>query len=140
MITFACSVPVDPKPSSPDPRKESGSVEPRGSPTSFPSLSRMEFILFGVCGVIVLAIVICVGVACARMRRKKKSLALSDAKYVAAAEHIDFGPERFSPRTASVSSTGSAATIMRQRSIRNRLESRLTQVIVIVFFISRVGF
>ena len=106
-------------------------------PTSSAPQYRLEIILFGVSSVIVVAVFICVGVVCARTRRKKKTLTLSVAKYAAPAEHVDFRQEGFSPRTASVSSsTGSAATIMRQRSMHNRLESRLT----LVRNISPVGF
>ena len=53
---------------------------------------------------------------------------LPDAKYDVAGESVVVEPQSFSRRTASVSSTGSAAALfMRQRSMRGRLESRLTQ-------------
>ena len=76
-----------------------------------------------------LVMVLCIIWCCVRMRKRKKTLKLPGAKYDVATERVAIEPQSFAPRTASVSSNGSAAALfMRQRSIRGRLESRLTQV------------
>lgn len=97
-----------------------------GSP---PVLSELEIILFAVGAFILIMIIIGIIFCWLRMRNKKKSRDLNgEVKYDAARESVAIEPQSFAPRTASVSSTGSAAMFMRQRSIRGRLESRLTQV------------
>lgn len=96
---------------------------------SQPGLSVLEIGLFAAGAFVV--IMVLVGVACCYMRFKKrrKTIKLPDAKYVVATEQVAIEQQSFTRRTASVSSTGSAAALfMRQRSIRGRLESRLTQV------------
>lgn len=95
-----------------------------------PELSALEIGLFsGGAFLIILLLIVCAGWYCVRLRKRKKSLELQEVKYNATEESVVIEqPQRFVPRTASVSSTGSAALFMRQRSFRNRLESRLTQV------------
>lgn len=93
-----------------------------------PILSPLEITLFGVGAFIfILLLIICAVVYCVRLRKRKKGLNL-DVKYDAVTEGAVIEPQRFVPRTASVSSTASALSLMRQRSFRSRLESRLTQV------------
>ena len=100
------------------------------SSDSPPVLSELEVILFAVGGFILIVIFITIIFCWLRMRNKKKSRDLNgEVKYDVARESVAIEPQSFAPRTASVSSTGStAAMFMRQRSIRGRLESRLTQV------------
>lgn len=95
-----------------------------------PELSALEIGLFsGGALLIILLLIVPAGWYCVRLRKRKKSLELQEVKYNATEESVVIEqPQRFVPRTASVSSTGSAALFMRQRSFRNRLESRLTQV------------
>lgn len=93
-----------------------------------PILSPLEITLFGVGAFIfILLLIICAVIYCVRLRKRKKSRNL-DVKYDVVTEGAVIEPQRFAPRTASVSSTASALSLMRQRSFRSRLESRLTQV------------
>ena len=100
-------------------------VVTEGSP---PFLSQLEIILFGVGGFVIIVICICALCCFARVKKRRGTIKLPDAKYDVATERVAIEPQSFAPRTASVSSTGSAALFMRQRSMRGRLESRLTQV------------
>ena len=94
-----------------------------------PILSPLEITLFGVGAFIfiLLLLIICAVIYCVRLRKRKKSRNL-DVKYDVVTEGAVIESQRFAPRTASVSSTASALSLMRQRSFRSRLESRLTQV------------
>lgn len=93
-----------------------------------PILSPLEITLFGVGAFIfILLLIICAVIYCVRLRKRKKSRNL-DVKYDVVTEGAVIESQRFAPRTASVSSTASALSLMRQRSFRSRLESRLTQV------------
>lgn len=66
---------------------------------------------------------------CFRRGRQKRTHNIPDAKYDVPAEVVTVEPRSFVRRTPSTSSTGSAAAfLMRQRSFRQRLESRLMQV------------
>lgn len=98
------------------------------SSDSPPVLSQLEIILFAVGSFILILLGIGVVCFCVRVRNRRKSLKLQEVKYDVAGESVVIEPQSFAPRTASVSSTGSAALFMRQRSIRSRLGSRLTQV------------
>lgn len=99
------------------------------SSDSPPVLSQLEIILFAVGAFILIVLLIGVVCICVRVRNRRKSIKLREVKYDVARESVVIEPHSFAPRTASVSSTGSAAALfMRQRSVRSRLESRLTQV------------
>ena len=101
----------------------------RTAPSDPPVLTPLEIGLFAAGAVIMIVLVIVVVCVCVHVKKRRKSIKLPDAKYDAARESVVIEPQSFVPRTASVSSTGSAAALfMRQRSIRGRLESRLTQV------------
>ena len=102
---------------------------PRNAPSDPPLLTSLEIGLFVAGAAIMIVLVIVVVCVCIHVKKRRKSMKLPDAKYVAGTESVVIEPQSFAPRTASVSSTGSAAAfIMRQRSFRGRLESRLTQV------------
>lgn len=102
---------------------------PRNSPSDPPVLTPLEIGLFAAGAVIMVVLVIVVVCVCVHVKKRRKSIELPDAKYDAVGESVIIEPQSFAQRTASVSSTGSAAALfMRQRSIRGRLESRLTQV------------
>lgn len=96
-----------------------------------PILSTLEIVLFSVGAVfLTLLLIICAVWYCVRLRKRKKrfNVDIPDVKYDAVREGVAIESQRFAPRTASVSSTASALSLMRQRSVRGRLESRLTQV------------
>ncbi|PFX15764.1 Fibroblast growth factor receptor 1 [Stylophora pistillata] len=96
-----------------------------------PILSTLEIVLFSVGAVfLTLLLIICAVWYCVRLRKRNKrfNVDIPDVKYDAVREGVAIESQRFAPRTASVSSTASALSLMRQRSVRGRLESRLTQV------------
>ncbi|XP_015758535.1 PREDICTED: fibroblast growth factor receptor 4-like [Acropora digitifera] len=71
-----------------------------------------------------------------RRGRQKGTHNIPDAKYDVPAEGVTVEPRSFVRRTPSTSSTGSAAAfLMRQRSFRQRLESRLMQVRILCMLI-----
>ena len=101
---------------------------PRNAPSDPPVFTPLETGLFVAGAFIILVLIITIVCVCVHVKKRRKSMKLPDAKYDAVAESVTIEPQSFAQRTASVSSTGSAAAFMRQRSIRGRLESRLTQV------------
>ena len=102
---------------------------PRHAPLNPPLLSPLEIGLFVAGAFIIILLTTVVVCVCIYLKKRRKSMKLPDAKYDVARESVVIEPQSFSQRTASVSSTGSAAALfMRQRSMRGRLESRLTQV------------
>ena len=98
------------------------------APSDPPLLTPLEIGLFVAGSIIVTGLTVVVVCVCIYVKKRRKSMKLPDAKYDVAEESVVVEPQSFSRRTASVSSTGSAAALfMRQRSMRGRLESRLTQ-------------
>ena len=94
-----------------------------------PLLTSLEMGLFGAGAAVIIVLITVVVCVCIYVKKRRKSMKLPDAKYDVARESVVIEPQSFAQRTASVSSTGSAAAfLMRQRSMRGRLESRLTQV------------
>lgn len=119
-------------PPTPDPSpKTSNHGSTRPLPSGGSTLTRTEFSdleigLLAAAGGLML-LVVYIAWCCVRSRKQKRTLELPDAKYEVPMERVTIEPRSF-VRTSSVSSTGSAAAFLRQRSFRNRLESRLTQV------------
>ena len=105
-----------------------------GSLNTQPMLSNLEIGLFaGVGGILMLGLLGFIIWCCIRFRKRKKTVKLPNAKCDVPTERVTIEPQSFTARTPSVSSTGSAAAfLMRQRSIRGRLESRLTQVRILL--------
>lgn len=102
---------------------------PKQAPSDPPLLTPLEIGLFVAGAVVMIVLITVVVCVCIYVKKRRKSMKLPDAKYDVARESVVIEPQSFAQRTASVSSTGSAAALfMRQRSIRGRLESRLTQV------------
>ena len=101
---------------------------PRNVPSDPPVFTSLEIGMFVTGAFIIIVLIVAVVCVCVHVKKRRKSMKLPDAKYDAARESVVIEPQSFAVRTASVSSTGSAAAFMRQRSIRGRLESRLTQV------------
>ena len=101
---------------------------PRNAPSDPPVFTSLEIGMFVAGAFIIIVLIVAVVCVFVHVKKRRKSMKLPDAKYDAARESVVIEPQSFAVRTASVSSTGSAAAFMRQRSIRGRLESRLTQV------------
>ena len=97
-------------------------------PGSTSSVTQTEIIIYVVCSIVLVLIICGIIFACVKLRRRKGAMKLPDAKYDVASDQVNVQPQGFAPRTESVSSTGSAAMFLRQRSFRNRLDSRLTNV------------
>lgn len=97
-------------------------------PGSTSSVIQTEIIIYVVSSIVLVLIVCGIIFACVKLRRRKGKVKLPDAKYDVASDQVNVQPQRFATRTVSVSSTGSAAMFLRQRSFRNRLDSRLTNV------------
>ncbi|XP_068742470.1 fibroblast growth factor receptor 4-like [Montipora capricornis] len=121
-------------PPTPDPSPKTSSqsstlpLPSGGSTLTGTKFSDLEIRLLAAAGGLMLLVVcVCIAWCCVRIRKQKRSLELPDAKYEVPVERVTIEPRSF-VRTSSVSSTGSAAAFLRQRSFRNRLESRLTQV------------